>query len=92
MVLLVSYDVSCNRRRRRLHKALGGWLEPVQQSVFEGHLIRGALVPLERAVVRAIDPDVDSVRLYPLCRACAGATRLHGIATPTPDPDAPLFL
>lgn len=92
MVLVVTYDVCNDSRRARLHRALRGWLSPVQKSVFEGHLVGGGLPPLERAVAAAIDPAVDSVRLYPLCRACAGALRLHGVATPTPDPDAPLFL
>lgn len=92
MLLIVAYDVSSDRRRTRLHKALSGWLAPVQRSVFEGQLMGGALAPLERAVVRAIDPEVDSVRLYPLCKACAAAVRLHGVAEPTPDPNAPLFL
>ncbi len=92
MLLVVAYDVSCDRRRARLHRALSGWLGPVQKSVFEGRLVGGGLPPLERAVVKAIDPELDSVRLYPLCRACAGAMRLYGVAEPTPDPDAPLFL
>ncbi len=92
MLLIVAYDVSSDRRRNRLHKALSGWLSPVQKSVFEGQLVGGALPPLERAVAKAIDPEVDSVRLYPLCKACAAALRLYGVAEPTPDPDAPLFL
>ncbi len=92
MLLIAAYDVTCDRRRTRLHKALSGWLAPVQKSVFEGQIIGGGLRPLQQAVVQAIDPQLDSVRLYPLCKACAAAVRLHGIAEPTPDPRAPLFL
>ncbi len=50
MLLVVAYDVSCDRRRARLHRALSGWLGPVQKSVFEGRLVGGGLPPLERAV------------------------------------------
>jgi CRISPR-associated protein Cas2 len=90
--LVTAYDVVDDRRRRRLQRALAAWLLPVQKSVFEGHLLPPALVPLRRAIGRHIDPATDSVRVFPICEACRRAARLHGTAAPLPEPTAPLFL
>jgi CRISPR-associated protein Cas2 len=91
MYLLVAYDVVSNRRRRRLQKAISGFLSPVQKSVFEGHLLPSASPQLHRAVAAAIDPGADSVRCFTLCESCRRSARLYGVAAPLPDPSAPLF-
>jgi CRISPR-associated endonuclease Cas2 len=91
MYLIVAYDVVANRRRRRLQKAIAGFLSPVQKSVFEGHLLPSAAPQLYRAVAGAIDPATDSVRSFLLCEGCRRSARLFGIAAPLPDPSLPLF-
>ncbi len=92
MYLLAAYDVVSDKRRRRLQKALAGWLEPVQRSVFEGHILPNVLPPMHRAVTRVIDLSKDSVRIFSMCESCRRSARLYGVAAPLPDPSAPLFL
>ena len=70
MYVVVAYDVTDDRRRRRLAKRLIDFLPRVQRSVFEGELPDRRLPQLERVLRDGIDPEVDSVRVYRLCRRC----------------------
>ena len=67
----VVYDVSNDRRRTRLHKALLDFGTPVQYSVFECWLSKEALGKLQARVNAIIRPQVDHVRYYHLCATCA---------------------
>lgn len=67
----VVYDVSSDRRRARLHKALLDFGTPVQYSVFECWLTKDALARLQARVSKIIRPQIDHVRYYYLCAACA---------------------
>ncbi len=82
MLVLVVYDVSSNRLRRRLARLLGGYGERVQRSAFECRLRRRERRELVRRLRSLLDrsPEADtnendladgelpacSVRLYPL--------------------------
>ncbi len=92
MIVVVAYDMPCNKRRSRLHKVLSGWLAPVQKSVFEGTMLGRNVDTMVREVERVIDPTVDAVRVYRLCRGCSHTLTLLGTSAPTPDPRAPLFV
>ncbi len=76
--LVVSYDVTDDRMRVRLARALVGFVDRVQKSVFEGPVEEGRLEALRRAIRDAIDQDRDSVRLYFLCARCQPATEVIG--------------
>lgn len=78
MRIVFSYDVSDDRRRNRLAKRLKDHLVRVQYSVFEGEVAPPDEDRLVRLVHQELSLDVDSVRIYPLCRGCAGAMRLFG--------------
>jgi CRISPR-associated protein Cas2 len=80
--VVVAYDVSDDRRRDRLHHLLEGYGSPVQYSVFECLLDRREMEKVRRAVRRAIRRDVDQVRYYLLCGACARRTEVEGRGQP----------
>ena len=72
MLVVVAYDIADDRRRVRLHTLLLGYGEAVQESVFECVLSARQRRALQRRVGRIVRPDVDRVRYYTLCAACAG--------------------
>jgi CRISPR-associated protein Cas2 len=76
--LVVSYDVTDDRRRERLARFLRGFVDRVQKSVFEGAVPEPRVEPLRRGTVKLIDHDEDSVRVYNLCRRCREATEVIG--------------
>lgn len=99
MLVLVVYDIACDRLRRRLARLLAGYGERVQRSAFECRLRRRERRELEqrlRALVEAAPgpprPEGElpegalpacSVRLYPL-PASARATELGAGLDPAP--------
>lgn len=76
MEISVCYDISPDRRRRRLFRALARFLEPVQKSVFRGDLDREQETRLVSAIRAVIAPE-DDVRLINIAR---GDERLFGCA------------
>ena len=92
MYWVLSYDVTDNRRRRRLRKRLHRYLTPVQRSVFEGRMGPEEVAAVEALILRELDLEEDSVRMYPMTRGCWGLVRSWGVAPPLPTPDAPLLL
>ena len=87
MHLVLCYDVVSDNRRNNLHKRLKGFLRPVQKSVFEGHLPPRRYQPLVRMVMSTIEPTIDTVRIYHLCKACCGRMDLLGTAQAIPTED-----
>ncbi len=78
--LVVSYDVEDDRRRDRVMKAIAGHGERAQYSVFECEVRPAEVDALEARLRELIDPRVDDVRLYLLCKHCLGKVRLLGKA------------
>jgi CRISPR-associated protein Cas2 len=68
--ILVTYDISDDRRRTKLHNALLNFGTPVQYSVFECVLDKAREKEMRRAVRRIIRPKLDNVRYYYLCASC----------------------
>jgi CRISPR-associated protein Cas2 len=85
---VISYDVTDDRRRARLARALDDYGDRVQRSVFEADLEEAHLAEVLRRVEREIDGKEDSVRVYPLCAACAGKTIKRGRNVELDDRDA----
>jgi CRISPR-associated protein Cas2 len=83
MLYLISYDIPSDkpgdRRRARLAKFLLGRGLRVQWSVFEVMLSPERLPALIEELEELIDPDADSVRIYPLCAACTGRVNRLGV-------------
>jgi CRISPR-associated protein Cas2 len=78
MRIVFSYDVTDDRRRNRLAKRLKDYLVRVQYSVFEGDVDDREEMQIEKIVYKELSLDVDSVRIYHLCRHCASTMRLFG--------------
>jgi len=87
MLIVVSYDVTDDRRRTRLAHALEDFGVRVQYSVFECRLEPAQIERLSARVVKLIDQEKDSVRLYRLCQECAGKVVIHGWGKVTQDPE-----
>lgn len=71
MEILVTYDVATEtaagrRRLRKVAKLCEGYGQRVQKSVFECMLDEQQLLVLEDKLVRSIDHDRDSLRIYRL--------------------------
>jgi CRISPR-associated protein Cas2 len=86
MLYVVCYDISNDRRRRKLDKLLKGYGQRVQESVFECDLDTNKLVELEEKITRRIEPEDDSVRIYRICAACRTAIKVIGRG---PEPSEP---
>lgn len=79
MLMVFSYDISDNRRRRRVAKILEDRLVRVQESVFEARLSSRET----DMILRRLEPEMapgDSLRVYavgadslPRCRQIGGA-------------------
>jgi CRISPR-associated protein Cas2 len=78
MRVVVSYDVSKDRSRRKVAGILAGVLTRVQYSVFEGEVPAKVLAGAVKRALRFIDPETDSLRVYHLCAACAPRIDVYG--------------
>jgi CRISPR-associated protein Cas2 len=84
MFWVVSYDIADDKRRRKVVKVMEGYGRRVQFSVFECELNQTKLNRMERALKKAIHPEEDSIRFYPLNKADIEGIRLLGTATLEP--------
>lgn len=96
MLVIVCYDVNTEtragrRRLRRVAKVCEGTGQRVQKSVFECKLDLMQMEDLERRLLREIDNETDSLRLYRLADSRGCEVREHGKFKAT-DFDAPLVL
>ena len=76
--IVVTYDISSDRRRRRLARRLEGLLVRVQMSVFEGEVDQKRLQKICSISGRTINRRTDSVRIYRLCGRCVEALEIVG--------------
>jgi CRISPR-associated protein Cas2 len=68
--VVVSYDISSDRRRGRVCKLLQDYGERVQYSVFECLLRPEDLKRLRERLKPLLEPAEDDVRFYRLCASC----------------------
>lgn len=79
MVYLICFDISDDRVRYRVVKALKGYGRRVQKSVFEcPNLSENRLLLLQKKMESLIDHGSDSVRYYRLCKACVAEVEWTG--------------
>lgn len=80
MGYLICFDVSDDRVRYRVVKALKGHGRRVQKSVFEcPNLSEHRLLLLQKKMESLIDHGSDSVRYYRLCKACVAEVEWTGV-------------
>lgn len=87
MFLVVSYDITDDKRRVRLAKIMEDYLTRVQYSVFEGELDDKHYREMVKRLKKVIALEADSVRIYHLCEACLSRTEIIGTGCLTKDPE-----
>ena len=87
MFVIVSYDISDDRRRQKVAKVLKDFGERVQFSVFEADVDQNQFKRLEQRIIECLDQDEDSVRIYPLCSSCISKVKILGQGILIQDPD-----
>ena len=69
MFVILAYDVG-SKRVSKARKIIKKYLNPLQESVFEGHISEAKLGKLKKELFEFIDNDYDSVIIYKI-----GSTR-----------------
>ena len=70
MHMVVSYDISEDKRRTKIHKILKSYGQWMQYSVFECDITETQYAKLRSRLHKLINPEQDSIRFYFLCRCC----------------------
>jgi CRISPR-associated protein Cas2 len=83
---VIAYDISDNKRRKKIHNLLSGYCTWTQYSLFEGFLTDKQQVALEAKLCKIIDEAADSLRFYPLCAADVKRMVTLGSAPPEDEP------
>ena len=96
MQVLITYDVSTvtssgRRRLRQAAKACLDYGQRVQNSVFECLVDPGQLVAVRDRLLKIIDPETDSLRIYLLGKDWDQRVEHHG-AKPSFNPTGPLVV
>lgn len=96
MQVLITYDVSTvttagRRRLRQAAKACLDYGQRVQNSVFECLVDPGQLVTVRARLLKIINPNTDSLRIYLLGADWDRRVEHHG-ANPSFDPTGPLVV
>jgi len=88
MFLLITYDVSTveekagARRLRRVAKACTSYGIRVQKSVFEMQLGQKEWVELRARLLKEIDPQLDSLRVYFIDQSSKDRIEHYGVSQP----------
>jgi CRISPR-associated protein Cas2 len=86
MFVVISYDVTDDKRRTRVLKLLKGYGTHVQYSVFQCDLTTQQLAQVDRDLRQLIDRHTDSVRCYLLDAAAVRRIQVLGIGHVSSDP------
>ena len=68
--VVISYDISDNRRRNSVMKLLEKYGKRINLSVFECMVTDSALDRLKSEIDKKIDKKNDRVAIYPICIGC----------------------
>jgi len=77
LLYLITYDISCNKRRLKVANLLEGYGRRVQFSVFECVLPSFKYRELRDRLKRHVKPE-DSIRFYPLSAHTLGQVEVWG--------------
>jgi len=87
MFVIVSYDITDDRRRAKIAKTLLNFGARVQKSVFECEIDDRQYLKMKQQVDKQIDAEEDSVRYYSICLKCAGNIQISGLGVVREDED-----
>lgn len=75
---IVTYDIACPKRWRRVFKLLKSYGRSVQYSVFECRLSKAQSKALQGSLTAIVHAHEDRVHCYPLCGQCDTRTVVLG--------------
>jgi len=87
MFVVVSYDIVDNRTRDRVSKTLSDYGTRVQRSVFECIVNEEKLEEMIVRVLKFLDHQQDTLRVYNICGNCLKKIRVFGKGDLTQDED-----
>jgi len=87
MFVVVSYDISEDKRRERVAKELENYGNRVQYSVFECSLQEDKLKEMCKKLASLIEGAEDSLRIYHLCESCLKKVKIYGTGEISKDED-----
>ncbi len=90
MLIVVSYDISDDKRRYRVFKKLKDYGKWMQYSVFECNISREANLRLQDALEEMIDKKEDNINYYYLCETCRD--KIHRIGRKKPRDDGDILI
>ncbi|NJL53440.1 MAG: CRISPR-associated endonuclease Cas2 [Hydrococcus sp. SU_1_0] len=70
MFVIVSYDISEDKRRTKIHEILSSYGQWMQYSLFECNLSKTEYAKLRSRLNKIINSETDSIRFYFLCGCC----------------------
>lgn len=70
MSYIVSYDISDDKRRRKISKYLGGWGNRIQESVFICKISNGDFTDFLNGFDDFINTKCDHVAIFRQCASC----------------------
>ena len=70
MFVIVSYDITEDKRRTKIHDILKSYGQWMQYSLFECDLTQTQYAKLRSRLQKIINPETDSIRFYFLCGCC----------------------
>jgi len=85
MFIVVSYDITSDKRRNKIANILKDYGVRVQYSVFECILEKKKLKEMVERILKVYNNMEDTVRIYHLCKTCNKAIKTYGIGTVTED-------
>jgi len=78
MRVIITYDVTDNKRRGKLHRFLRELGVNTQKSVFECDLNREELQSVRKYCGRLLNNQEDALRIYHICRQCMAKAEVQG--------------
>ena len=79
MIVLVTYDITDDRRLRKLHDFLKDFGLNTQKSVFESDIDEAGIKIIRAYCKENLDLATDSVRIYKICNRCINKVIISGL-------------
>lgn len=86
VTVIITYDITNNRRRNHLATTLQYWGNRIQRSVFVCTISPKDLQTLHRTITKIIDGDEDSVHIFRQCLTCQHERETLGVTDIRTDP------
>ncbi len=87
MFIVISYDITSDKRRNKIANILKDYGVRVQYSVFECILEGNKFQEMIERLLKNYNNNEDTIRIYQLCKNCKKIIKMYGIGTITEDKD-----